>query len=169
MKTFAAVLLVALTAAACGPKRLASKSDPDVKRLPAIDLLWVGPERYEPSMLQDRVVLLHFTATWCFPCLSELPNLELLQKKYGPRGFQIIAIGLDIEEKKVLEPFAYHYRMPFPILVGDERYRNGETRFGRIVALPAYALYGRDGMAIAAWQGPAPLTALDEAIVRALK
>lgn len=169
MTRVAALLVASVALLSCGPKRAEPPADPDVKKLPLLDLPWVGPERYEPSMLQGRVVLLHFTATWCFPCLSELPSLEALQKKYGARGFQVIAIGMDIEEKKVLEPFAYHYRMPFPILVADDRYRNGETRFGRIISLPAYALYGKDGVAVAAWQGPAPFDKLEEAVLSALR
>lgn len=165
----AAALLFAVLLFSCSPKRTGPAPDPDVRKLPLIDLPAVGPERYAPSMLQDRVVLIHFTATWCFPCLSELPSLETLQKRHGERGLQVIAIGLDLEGRTVLEPFAYHYRMPFPILVADDRFRNGETRFGRIISLPAYALYGRDGVAIAAWQGPAPFDKLEDAVLSALK
>lgn len=164
-----AALLFAVAALSCSPRRVDVNAQEDARRLPALDLPWVGPERFDPSMLKDRVVLLHFTATWCFPCLTELPNLEALQKKYGAAGLQIVAIGLDIEEKTVLEPFAYHYRMPFPILIGGERLRNGQTRFGRIASLPAYALYGRDGVAVAAWQGPAPFDKLEDVVLSALK
>ena len=163
-----AALLVALAVISCGKKRIEGE-DPDARKLPLINLPWVGPERYAPSMLQGRVVLVHFTATWCLPCLTDLETLEAMQKKHGAEGFQVIAIGMDLEGKKVLEPFAYHYRLPFPVLVADDRFRRGETRFGVISALPAYVLYNREGEAIAAWAGPANAPQLDEAISDAVR
>ncbi|MFL5318018.1 MAG: TlpA disulfide reductase family protein [Myxococcaceae bacterium] len=132
--------------------------DPDANKLPRIELPAVGAQDYSPDMLNGRVVLVHFTATWCFPCLEELPTMAALQNKYGSRGFQVIAIGMDREGRKVLEPFAYHYDLPFPVLVADEQYRNGQSRFGVIKVLPTNILFARDGNAIAGWS----LSKLDE-------
>lgn len=143
--------------------------DPDANKLPRIELPAVGPEDYDPSQLANRVVLVHFTASYCFPCLTEIPSLQTLQKKYGERGFQVIAIGMDLEGKKVLEPFAYHYKMPFPVLVADDDYRNGRSRFGRIPVLPATFLFARDGAVIAAWGGPANLPDVEKAVEAALR
>lgn len=52
----------------------------------------------KPVKLSDfkgKVVLIAFWATWCKPCLKELPELEKLQKKYGDDGFVVLAVSTD--------------------------------------------------------------------------
>ena len=42
-----------------------------------------------------KVVLLNFWATWCVPCVKELPHLQRLQDLYGSRGLQVLAVSTD--------------------------------------------------------------------------
>jgi len=150
MRAPAAALLCSLcVACAHGP---APAEDP--ARLPALDLPAVGPEPFAPGDLEGKVVLVSFFATWCFPCLSDLPTLQALQREHGAQGLQVVAIGVDREGRKVLEPFAYSYKPPFPVLVADESLRTGQTRFGAVQAVPQGMLFGRDGRLVSAWRGP---------------
>ena len=48
---------------------------------------------------QDKVVLVNLWATWCVPCLQELPELDLLQQRYEERGLKVIAVSLDEKDK----------------------------------------------------------------------
>ncbi len=56
---------------------------------------------------QGRVVLVNFWATWCRPCLKELPELLLLEKKYAPQGFELLAVSLDepADRETIVRPF----------------------------------------------------------------
>src|SRR5687768_9876935 len=45
--------------------------------------------------LGKDVVMLNFWATWCAPCLGELPKLENLHQTYGPQGFTLLSIAMD--------------------------------------------------------------------------
>jgi len=110
-----------------------------------------------------------FLATWCFPCLGQLPLLEIEQKRHGVRGFQILAVGMDLEGAEVLEPFAREYSLPFPLLVADGAIRKGQTAFGPIPVLPASFLFGRDGRLITVFPGLLVPDELDQLIVRALE
>lgn len=112
----------------------------------------VGP-RFEPWRLEGRVVLLTFLATWCFPCLAELVVLKRLAEDHGEAGFSNVMVGMDLEGKKVLEPFALGYALTDPLLVSTPRLRAGETIFGRIRELPSRMLFGRDGRLVVAWSG----------------
>ena len=156
MKRAAYVLAIGAALACAGCPRAAR---PDDRQLPAalaaLNLPAVGPTPFQPGSLRGKVVLVSFFATWCFPCLADLPVLEKLQKDNAARGFTVVAVGLDLEGAKVLEPWAAQYALPFPVLVGGDELRGGETAFGRIAALPTTFLFGRDGTVLYAYQGVA--------------
>jgi len=97
--------------------------------------------------LEDRVVLVAFFASWCPPCKYEFPHLNTVQRAYGEKGLQIVAInvfetyeGLSTPEK--LDAFLTEMAPVFPILKGD-----AETRriFGNLDRIPTMFLFKRDG------------------------
>ncbi len=135
---------------------------------PALQLSAAGPLRFSFLELRGKVVLVTFLATWCFPCVGQLPILEQEQQQHGGGGLQIIAIGMDLEGAEVLEPFAREYQLPFPLLVADDRIRQGQTAFGPIASLPASFLFGRDGRLITAFAGLLVPAELDKMIRQAL-
>lgn len=165
MRPLAAALALGLTGG-CAHVPAAGE---DPWRIPALELPSVGPEPFTPGQLEGRVVLVSFLSTWCFPCLSELPTLEALQRAHGEAGLQVVAIGVDREGRRVLEPFAYAYKLPFPLLVADEATRTGESRFGPVQAVPQGMLFGRDGRLVSAWRGPLSAGVLEAEIRRVLQ
>ena len=46
-----------------------------------------------------KVLVLNFWATWCPPCIEEIPSLDALQRQYGPQGVVVLAISVDKNEK----------------------------------------------------------------------
>jgi len=126
----------------------------------------VGPVRWDPEKAHGEVVLVMFMTSWCFPCVADLVVMEKLQRDYGPKGFQAVLVGLDLEGAKLLEPFASSREYPLPIVVGTERLRNGETFFGSQRELPTRFLFGRDGKLVLAYGGVADPKDLIEAVKR---
>ncbi|HEX8437342.1 TlpA disulfide reductase family protein [Archangium sp.] len=129
----------------------------------------VGPTPYDWRRLPGRVVLVSFFATWCFPCLAELPTLEALQKEYGPQGFQVVLVGMDLEGPRVLTPFAEQYALNFPVLVSNEGMQQGQSAFGLIPALPATFLLDKEGQVAGAWQGMAGHEDMSKAVETLLR
>lgn len=137
--------------------------------LRALMLPSVGPTPLEWNRLPGRVVLVSFFATWCFPCLAELPTLEALQKEHGPQGFQVVLVGLDLDGAKVLEPFANQYALNFPVLVSDEPMQKGRSAFGLIPSLPCTFLLDKEGQVAGAWQGMAGHSDVSRAVEKLLR
>lgn len=56
---------------------------------------------------KGRVVLVNFWATWCRPCLKELPALLALEQEYASRGFELLAVSLDepADGDAIVQPF----------------------------------------------------------------
>ncbi len=123
---------------------------------------------YLPARSQGRVVLVTFIATWCFPCLAELATVEKLERDYGPQGLDNVLVGMDLEGRRVLEPFAANYALPYPLVVADDALRKGQTPFGQVGELPTRVLFGRDGQVIAAWSGSRSWDVLAKAVEAAL-
>jgi thiol-disulfide isomerase/thioredoxin len=157
------LLAAALLASCAHTPRL---SPEDVSGLLALPV--VGPVAFDPSRTGGKVVLIDFFATWCFPCLEDMPNLEELHKRYNERGLEVLAVGMDREGAVVLEPFANHYQFRFPVLVANDPIRDGASPFGPIRVLPSTVLIGRDGRIIAAYSGIADPQQLRQLVERAL-
>jgi thiol-disulfide isomerase/thioredoxin len=164
-RALACALLLGLAACRSAPKAVEAPNDGFLR---ALALPAVGAQRIGPAELSGQVVLVSFFATWCFPCMAEIPMLEALQREYGPRGFRVVAVGMDLEGARVLAPFAEHYGLNYPVLVADERIRSGQSAFGPIGALPTAFILDREGRAVGAWQGVAGHEALARAIEKVL-
>ncbi|MEM8995183.1 MAG: TlpA disulfide reductase family protein [Acidobacteriota bacterium] len=99
--------------------------------------------------LEGQVVLLDFWATWCPPCLAELPNLRKLHEQFGENGLEIVGVALDAIDMRDLRSFQLRHSMRWTQV--HERSGTGSEiarRFG-VEAVPVTVLVDRSGRVIA--------------------
>lgn len=93
------------------------------------------------SSLKGRVVLVNFWATWCSPCVQEMPVLADLYQKYKDRGLEILAISVDEEAARhKVGRFVKEHGLNFPVL-----YDNGVAELYKVGSYPTSLLIDREG------------------------
>lgn len=126
-------------------KPLMAASIPDLQGRPRTLGEWRG-----------KVLVVNFWATWCPPCLKEIPDFVRMQEKLGPRGLQFVGIAADQPDK--VREFAAKYRMNYPVLLSDMDVIEIASRAGnRAGGLPFTVILDREGKWVRSESG-----ALDE-------
>lgn len=79
----------------CATAATAASARADVPQAPEIRIRTLAGDDFDLARLRGRVVLVHFWATWCPPCIKEMPALESFYEKYRARGVQVLAMSED--------------------------------------------------------------------------
>ena len=104
----------------------------------------------KPISLADyrgKVVLLDFWATWCVPCIAEMPNVRAVYEKYHTKGFEVIGISFDLDET-ALHKFIKENQLPWRQIFAGERRRSSVAQKYRIKGIPTQFLIDREGKVI---------------------
>lgn len=135
------------------------------KRAPAFVRSDLNGARVNLRAYRGKVVLLNFWATWCGPCLEELPRFGDWQKQYGTDGLQVIAVSMD-DDAAPVRMLVRKLKLDFPVVMGDARLGR---RYGGVLGLPITFLIGRDGKVKARIDGASDLHAMENTITALLR
>lgn len=91
---------------------------------------------------KGKVLLINFWATWCAPCLAEMPDLVKLQKQFGPRGLQIIGVTYPPQDRVSVRRMVRQLKINYPILFGSDKVA-GDYNVGDV--LPTTIVVDREG------------------------
>jgi thiol-disulfide isomerase/thioredoxin len=124
----------------------------------------VDGREVDVSKMRGKVVLVDFWATWCGPCVAELPNVLKAYKELHPKGFEIVGISLDSDKEK-LESFVKEKGMDWPQFFDGKGWKNEISSNYGINSIPAMWLVDQKGMVI----DTAARANLEEKVAKLLK
>lgn len=145
--TLASALLLVVTTPdglAAKKEKAAPPAKPAVGDTLAIAFKAVDGTKVDLSAMKDKVVLVDFWATWCGPCVGEIPNVKAVYDKYHGSGFEVIGISLD-NDKSALKKFVKKNALPWPQSCSGDGWDDDLAKKYGISSIPAMFLIGKDG------------------------
>jgi len=106
---------------------------PGAKSAPSFTLQDLNGKTVSLSDFKGKVVVLDFWATWCPPCVKEIPHFIELHEQYKDKGFAIVGISVDRGGISVVKSFVQKYRVNYPILMTDGQV---DKAYGGIPSIP---------------------------------
>lgn len=126
-------------------------------KMPAFELedVMTG-QSVNSDIFEGKSLLVIFFATWCPPCVQEIPNLIKLQEQYGENGFSVVALSVD-QEKNVVQKMVERKSINYPVVMADD----AVTRdFGGVYGIPTSFLVSKKGTVVKKYTGYVPHSVL---------
>ena len=102
------------------------------------------------AVFSGKALLVTFFATWCPPCIEEIPTLINLHETYGSEGFSVVALSVDqggpAEVKKMIDKRSINY----PVLMADSEVMQN---FGGVYGIPVSFLINKKGYVVKKYTG----------------
>ncbi|MEO0393044.1 MAG: TlpA disulfide reductase family protein [Pseudomonadota bacterium] len=104
------------------------------------------------SAFTGKVTLVYFWASWCLPCIVEIPTLEGLQARFPQTEFEVITVSVDREGWPAIAEFNERHDMRLPVYLDPSGPNLSQFEY---LSLPTSILLDRDGVEIGRQIGPA--------------
>ncbi len=113
--------------------------------LPAPDFTFPGLDGKKVSLsdYRGKVVFVNIWATWCPPCVEEMPSMQNLYQKLKSENFEIMAVSIDSQGAKVVAPFMKKYKLTFPALMDS---MGTIKRIYKATGVPESYIIDKDGI-----------------------
>ena len=155
----AALLVFALTACApnqpgAGLDKAALEKDAKQPKGPApdFDLENVAGGKLKSAELKGKVLVVDFWATWCEPCIAEIPKFNELHDQYQGKNVQVVGITVESPQADI-KPAVEKHKMKYTVLVGNDTVSDG---FGGLIGFPTTFIVTKDWKIYKKYMGALP-------------
>jgi thiol-disulfide isomerase/thioredoxin len=107
----------------------------------------------DTSQYSGKVLLVVFFATWCPPCMEEVPELIDLQKEFGREGFSVLGLSVDEEGPQVVSKMVQRRGINYPVVMANGKIIRD---FGGVYSIPVSFLVNKKGVIVKKYPGLIP-------------
>lgn len=132
------------------------------EQAPGVAFTTIKGEKSSFESLRGKVVLVNFWATSCPGCVEEMAKMADTYQRFGPRGYDVVAIAMSYDRPDFVLNFAQTRKLPFKVAL-DTQGALAQS-FGGIMATPTSILIGKDGRVLQKYLGEPDWTALNKLI-----
>ncbi|HKO59142.1 MAG TPA: TlpA disulfide reductase family protein [Thermoanaerobaculia bacterium] len=132
--------------------------------LPAYSAKTLDGQPFDLASTRGKVVFLNLWATWCGPCVFEIPELEKMHKQYSARGFQVVGVSLDEGDPAQVADFVKEHAMTYPIVLDPE---GKMANVLQTSIIPTSVLLDKNGKVV--WKKYEALTGPDAELTKAVE
>ncbi len=111
----------------------------------------IDGEIVDLEKLKGTAMLVNYWATWCKPCVEEMPTLNKLYSDLHEQNFTIVGISMDTGSTRPVKKLATKMGINYPIVMGSNKIAK---KFGEIIGIPVTFLVDREGTVIKRYDGP---------------
>lgn len=156
-----AVIAVFSVGSVAGGNAQASTRMPDFVLKSAVD-----GQKVESGTFKGNVLLVTFFATWCPPCIEEIPTLKALHSELSDQGFSVIALSVDQSGPSDVAKLVKKKSINYPVLMADDAVMKN---FGGVYGIPVSFLVNKKGNVVKKYTGYVSAQILQKDIKSILK
>jgi thiol-disulfide isomerase/thioredoxin len=151
---------LALVAVACGPTIQTEEDSRIGQKAPEFTLPDFEGRPVSLSHYQGKVIVLDFWASWCAPCVAELPVFQDLHERYNGKGFEVVGVNLS-DQNPDIGGFLKEKNIHYTNLVGNDSI---EKLYGPITGYPTTFIIDRNGTIREHFVGGQPPSVIENAV-----
>ena len=125
----------------------------------------VNGEQVNSRSFEGKTLLLTFFATWCPPCLEEVPTLIQLQNKYRDDNFSVIGLSVDQGGARAVKRLIEKKSINYPVFMADSKIMED---FGGVYGIPVSYLVNKKGNVVKKYTGYVPKSILEKDLKKIL-
>lgn len=132
-------------------------------QLPKFSVIDMNGKTHNNDTVKGKYLVVNFWATWCPPCLKEIPSFVDFYNKYSDK---VEILGMDYEnaDKERITEFTDTFMVNYPIILSTSNNQPAFKKFGEVVGMPTTYVYAPDGALVDYYMGAIDMKVLKKAI-----